>query len=67
MFFGTLLIGWALRSTGLSNFTILAVQVVGGATIYALAAFIVARPISMTLLRLVTLATRRSSLQPGAE
>jgi hypothetical protein len=59
MFFGTLAIGWSLRPTGMPNLAILAIQISSGAAIYVLAALVAARPMSMTLIRLVLAGTRR--------
>jgi lipopolysaccharide exporter len=69
MFFGTIALGSMLKSAGLPNFAILSAQIIGGAVIYVSAAFIFARPITMTLLKLVASAAGRRApvLQTGPD
>lgn len=60
MFCGTVGSGWILKSTGLPNLAILVAQIVCGGAIYVAAAFVFARPITRTLLRLVAVSARRN-------
>jgi len=60
MYVGTIGLGWILNSSGLPALIVLAAQVVFGAAIYVGAAFLIARPVIMTLLRLTAAVAGRS-------
>ena len=69
MFLGTVAVGWLLASSSLPIVAILTIQMGCGAVIYGVAAFVFARPITMTLLKLGAAAVGRRSpvLQTGAD